>query len=504
MTILTNSSARPSSFETILVTGVATSVAVWTTWFLTHLPWLGLQEQVALPIVLAAWIGATAAAFALWVKQRSGTALRFGAWSGVAGAAIGLLLLGSKVAKPVTMPDGTVSSQVHVPSAVMIAGGFLVLGAIIGVIGAGIGSAIAQRATGHEAGAFEHDGQRWLGRLAVVTCVAVAPMLFIGGLVTSTNSGMAVPDWPRTYGANMFLYPLGARVAASMGKSYDAVFFEHAHRLFGTLIGLATLALLVLTLRVETRRWVRRLAIACFVLVVIQGVLGGIRVLAGDVDPSKDARGYAIAHGVLAQLCFGLLVGLAVAVSSTFRSFVAPGGAARMLAGAEPRAVRRLKTFSTAALHTLILQLLLGAVYRHTRHDHVLYTHAAFAMIVMGAAILAAMTASGVFDKNPGSESGPDAGRSLGRTLRVLGGWTLAVVVVQFVIGWIAFFVGGKGLEAQGVLQALVRTIHQANGALLLALVAAMYVWALAIKRSRASNPLVERPSNGSGVQMAR
>ena len=66
--------------------------------------------------------------------------------------------------------------------------------------------------------------------------VAVAPLLFVGGLVTSTNSGMAVPDWPNTFGSNMFLYPLGPRAQPD-------VYLEHSHRLFGTLVGLATLKL---------------------------------------------------------------------------------------------------------------------------------------------------------------------------------------------------------------------------------------------------------------------
>src|SRR5262249_17734296 len=146
---------------------------------------------------------------------------------------------------------------------------------------------------------------------------SVAPLVFIGGLVTSTNSGMAVPDWPNTYGSNMFLYPLGPRVRPD-------VFFEHAHRLFGTLVGLTTLVLMVWTLIAERGVGVRRPAIAAFVLVCLQGVLGGIRVRMGSADPEQDNRALAMLHGVLAQLTFGVVVACAVFLSPAYAQ--APAG----------------------------------------------------------------------------------------------------------------------------------------------------------------------------------
>ena len=75
-----------------------------------------------------------------------------------------------------------------------------------------------------------------LHRFAAFVVAATAILIFAGGLVTSTGSGLSVPDWPNTFGTNMFLYPLGPRAAPD-------VFLEHSHRLFGTLVGLSAIAM---------------------------------------------------------------------------------------------------------------------------------------------------------------------------------------------------------------------------------------------------------------------
>lgn len=437
----------------VVVAGFSAAVAVWCAWFITHLPWIAISEQLALPIILGVW---TLTLTAILSLTERGRAIPAGIGAGALSAAIGLLLLGSKLA-----PAGSTASAPSgvQPGAILIAGGFLVLGTVVGA---------AAGVLAHLSGRSSPDQSRatWLFRLALVDCVAIAPLLFVGGLVTSTNSGMAVPDWPNTFGSNMFLYPIGPRIQATMGEPYKQVFLEHAHRLFGTLVGLATLALMIFTLRWDHRRAVRILAVIAFAIVVVQGVLGGLRVI-------QDLRLLAMVHGVLAQLVFGCVVALAVVLSPAFRAL--PPDASTLLGPA----ARRIKMLCTATLHTLILQLIFGALYRHYRGNHALWTHAGFSVVVL----IFALAAGFILLADPVRRL------SAAPTLRRLGSALVAVVVLQFTLGWVAFVWGGRTLEADSVPQALIRTAHQANGALLLAVAAAAFVWG---KR-------LARPSNQAG-----
>ena len=81
---------------------------------------------------------------------------------------------------------------------------------------------------------------------------------------------MAVPDWPNSFGYNMFLFPISHWVGG--------VFFEHTHRLIASGVGLLTIALYILTVVIETRNWVKWLAGMALLAVIIQGILGGLRV----------------------------------------------------------------------------------------------------------------------------------------------------------------------------------------------------------------------------------
>src|SRR5438128_12697291 len=93
-----------------------------------------------------------------------------------------------------------------------------------------------------------------LHRTALLTAAATFPLIFMGGLVTSHQAGMAVPDWPNSYGYNMFLFPI------SMWKG--GIFYEHTHRLMATVVGFLSIILTIVAWRTESRRWVRWLATA--------------------------------------------------------------------------------------------------------------------------------------------------------------------------------------------------------------------------------------------------
>jgi cytochrome c oxidase assembly protein subunit 15 len=427
---------------------------MWCAWFATHLPWWGIQEQIATPVVVFVWWASM-----VWLVGRLPKSQAFltGLLGGIISAVLGLLILGSRLVAP---PDSANATAGLIPSAPLLALGFLGLGAAIGAVAGVVGRLMASDR------APILTREHWLERFAIITVIAIAPLLFIGGLVTSTNSGMAVPDWPRTWGANMFLYPLGSHTP-------PGIFLEHAHRLFGSLIGITTAVLMFSVIAIEKRRWVILLAVVAFALVCIQGVLGGQRVHLQTYFHPQDAAGaellgrrLAMFHGVLAQLTFGLVAALAVTLSPLFREIGRSG------IQIDPVIAKRFKTFATAATHALILQLIMGAWYRHLGTRHALFAHMGFSVFVVITSLLAAFTLN-----SPGMKAstlGPRCGR--------IGTALVVVVALQFAFGWVVFIFGNVGETAQSVTQALLRTAHQANGAVLIALVASAYTWALRVK----------------------
>lgn len=184
---------------------------------------------------------------------------------------------------------------------------------------------------------------RWLHYyLRFVTAASLA-LIVAGGLVTSTGSGLAVPDWPNTYGVFLFAFPFS--------KMVGGIFYEHGHRLLASAVGLLTIALAVWTARVEPRRWVRRLAWTALAAVVVQGLLGGMTVLYFLPAP------ISISHAGLAQLFFALVTSLALFTSPGWR-------AGRAAADAPDDAV--LTRLAVAAPLLIYGQILLGAAMRHT------------------------------------------------------------------------------------------------------------------------------------------
>ncbi|PYQ12724.1 MAG: cytochrome oxidase biogenesis protein CtaA [Acidobacteria bacterium] len=168
-----------------------------------------------------------------------------------------------------------------------------------------------------------------------VTAATTLVLIFVGGLVTSTGSGLSVPDWPLSYG--MLMPPM-----------VGGVFYEHSHRIVASLVGALTLALALWTARAEPRPGVRRLAWAALAAVVAQGVLGGLTVI--FLLPTA----VSVAHACLAQTFFCLVIALAYATSREWRDARAPDVDQTGLRGA-------------ALTATLIVygQLLVGAVMRH-------------------------------------------------------------------------------------------------------------------------------------------
>ena len=146
----------------------------------------------------------------------------------------------------------------------------------------------------------------WLYWFAVLTALATLALLGIGGLVTSHEAGMSVPDWPTTYGYNMFLFPIN--------KWLGGIFYEHSHRLLASLVGLMTTILAIWLWLKDTRSWMHWLGVAAFLLVVAQGVLGGLR-----VRLSMDSLG--VYHATIAQLFFVLTCAIALFTSRWWQNY---------------------------------------------------------------------------------------------------------------------------------------------------------------------------------------
>ncbi len=181
----------------------------------------------------------------------------------------------------------------------------------------------------------------WLNRFAWLTAAGTLFLICSGGMVTSKGVGLAVPDWPTTFGYNMFLFPAS--------KWIGGIFFEHTHRLIASTVGLLTLILAAWLWFTERRSWLRKLGLVAVATVILQGVLGGLR-----VTMLKNEIG--IFHACLAQAFLGLLVFIALATS--------PSWSRVMLNAASPLRVIALTT--TAFIY---IQLALGATMRHQHRD---------------------------------------------------------------------------------------------------------------------------------------
>jgi len=185
-----------------------------------------------------------------------------------------------------------------------------------------------------------------LHRFAVFTACSTLLLIVAGGLVTSTESGLSVPDWPTTYGSNMWTFPIS--------KWVGGIRYEHVHRLVASFVGFLTVVLAFLLWRFEPRRWVRRLGYAALAAVIAQGVLGGMTVL--FLLPTW----ISVAHACLAQLFFCLTVAIAVVTSPRW----AETTPADLRAAFSRNPIAKI---SSATAATIFLQLVIGAVMRHTK-----------------------------------------------------------------------------------------------------------------------------------------
>lgn len=470
---------RPPVLAAALPLGFAAAAAMWVIGFIARLPALqlpGPATAAALAAVLAA-----AAARAGHGRATPSGAITCGILTAVVTALVNLLILGALLTDESGAPH---------PNLVLAVLGFLAGSAVLGAAAGAVGGHMGR----HKPRAIDQTaGRAHFAGFAIIAALCTLPVLLVGGLVTSNDAGLAVPDWPTSYGLNMVLFPLS--------RMTGGIYYEHSHRLFGMLAGLGVVLLLAWAIarlvraqhvdarERKTRRRDVALAFVALLAVSVQGVLGGVRVTgatgsddpanisanydaaadAGDIHQpnfaltrdTKGSRSLALVHGVTGQLTFALLCLIAAMLCP---AWIAARDRARE-GQAHPHD-RTLQAFAYFLVGAVILQLIMGAMVRHTHQTHALYTHIALAMLVV---ILAAFAGLRAISRQ----------RHI-RNLRRFGNGALHSVLMQFALGWAALFIvvpryGEAPPDPAAAV--IVATAHQFVGALVIAMSTLLAAW---------------------------
>lgn len=439
-----------AGFAPGVVLGFAGAGAMWIVWWLTHLPAIAREGGgTASPIVTGILVLLTLALLIARAAPgaRPAPAWLVGALAGVVSALLNLMLLLSKLAAPAGSVEELAANQLQ-DNALQIILGFTLISGAVGAAAGWLGG-LARRPRAHV------EPVAWHARLTLVLPLLILPLVVVGGAVTSTESGMAVPDAVTTYNALPWLFPIEL-------MSEPRIFLEHTHRLFGWLVGVCALTIAIWTTVADRRVWARALVWGVGLAIGLQGLLGILRV--GANEPA-----FALLHGVLAQLVFAATILQAALL-------LLPASWRLELLEPTRRAAKLLAPAAGVAFGALLIQLVLGATSRHFGADAATWAHVAFSLIVVGALLV-----TGFCCLRSDRLTAP------GRTLRRVGLALAWLVGVQFLLGWATLgLVGGHSADTVPIpvadelatahpirtVEALVATTHQATGALLVGLVA--------------------------------
>jgi len=285
----------------------------------------------------------------------------------------------------------------------------------------------------------ENDYRPGLYRWSVLLAFCTLLLVVAGGLVTSRDAGLSVPDWPLSYGK-------------LMPKMEGGILYEHGHRMIATTVGLFTIVSLVWIFRVDRRPWMRKLALAALIAVIVQGVLGGMTV--------KFLLPWWISapHATLAQLFFSTTVAMALFTSRRWLAspVVVPEDAENPIRG-----------LSLAVPLCVVGQLFLGAAARHKAIGSIY--HICGAPLVTGVVLWVSMRILLHYARNAELRSGAAL--------------LVAVTVTQVFLGIAAFMTRVAYADAVQPMPLMVTftVLHVAVGALTLA---ASVVLAILVRRN--------------------
>jgi cytochrome c oxidase assembly protein subunit 15 len=393
---------------------------MWALGFVSRLPSVAAPSWLVAIGMVVCLVGAGARAGRL-----PGLGIGAGALTGLVVSLVNLLVLGSLL--------GGDQPNRLIPSAALWLPGSILFGVLAGALGAVIGRPLFGAPS---------SAPDWTAALARVAALATLCLVAIGGLVTSHEAGLAVVDWPNSYGYGMFLYPLSRMVGG--------IYYEHAHRLFGTLVGLTTLVLAGRLFVAEPRRGVQWMGVAAVVLVIAQGILGGLRVtghftLSDSPELTRPNLTLAMVHGVVGQLFLGLMTALAGITSRLGREG---------LPGPAPPGASTDRFLGAVLLVLILVQLILGVRVRHTGEGVLLHVTGATVVIALITAI--GIRALGGTERPPVS--------------RISGSVLLGVGWLQVILGMGALSVTAFRAQtgAPPTSEIVVATAHQTVGAVLL------------------------------------
>jgi len=275
----------------------------------------------------------------------------------------------------------------------------------------------------------------WPHRWAVLTVCATLALLALGSIVTTFRVGMADPIWPTS---PWYLFGI------SWQEPSAGFLIEHTHRLAGYIVGCCIIVLTVLLWLQETRRWLKWLGAVALVAVILQGLFGGFRVKLNALVGTD----LAVIHGCFAQVVFCLLVSLALFTSRSWQSSTDP------ISEPSPR-LRRAATWTTLLV---FLQIVLGAILRHTHSGIGQRGHLLVAFAVVAAVVWLVKSAF----ESPRN-------RALIGSVQLLA----VLVVGQLLLGveaWMVQYTGGVLPEMQMVTlsAAFIRTAHVLLGSCIL------------------------------------
>lgn len=306
-------------------------------------------------------------------------------------------------------------------------------------------------------------------------------LLFIGAMVKSTGSSLAVPDWPLSFGQ---FFP----------ELEGGVFYEHIHRVVAATVALLTLGAALWLQKVSRSSRVRALGWLAFVLVIVQALFGGITVLM-QLPPLVS-----VAHGAAAQSFLAVVSLLVVFTSSSWRSPVP------LNASVPDTTVRLLvKALNLARLTFWIVcaQILLGILYRHT--GKMLHLHIVVGVLVLIMvhfaffAVRKALRAVDLFATIPASspESGSGETPPLFTSITKVSRWLLILTGIQVLLGIAAYllFLSKLGIPPMSFSGAVLRSLHLWTGSLVLVASLWLYLWSAAL-----SEPLAGRISEAKSV----